>query len=191
MIAHLRGTAHRLSPTEVTVDVAGVGYKVTVPLDAWEELREGQPCMLWISPYIREDRFDLFGFPTKAGKDLFEQLTSIAGIGPKLGVELCAATRVLAQAVTEDDPSPLSSIKGIGKKTAEKLLVELKSFTEKKPDIFGTSAAAHDRNEYDRDAIAALSNLGYDTQTILRTLKDLPKDLRSTEDRVAAALRSL
>lgn len=190
MIAHLRGTVHRLSPTEVTVDVQGVGYKVTVPPNAWEELQEGQPCMLWISQYIREDRFDLFGFPTKAGKDLFEQLTSIAGIGPKIGVELCAATRVLAEAVSEDDPSLLSGIKGIGKKTAEKLLVELKALAEKKPGIFG-SAGARDRHEYDRDAIAALSNLGYDTQTILRALKDLPKDLRSTEDRVAAALRSL
>ena len=116
MIAHLRGTVHRLSPTEVTVDVQGVGYKVTVPPNAWEELQEGQPCMLWISPYIREDRFDLFGFPTKAGKDLFEQLTSIAGIGPKIGVELCAATRVLAEAVSEDDPSSSPVSKGSAKR---------------------------------------------------------------------------
>lgn len=190
MIAHLRGIVHRLEATDVTVEVSGVGYKVTVPVDTWDDLKEGEPCMLWIFSYIREDRFDLFGFPTRARQQLFEQLISIPGIGPKMGIELCSATQIMNQAVLENDPVPLTGIKGIGKKTAEKLLLELKALVEKKPDILGPATPGK-RHEYDRDAVAALSNLGYDTQTILRALKDLPKDLASTEERVAAALRSL
>ena len=193
MIAHLRGTVHRLDPPEVTVDVAGVGYLVRVPLDVWENLQEATPAMLWISTYVREDRFDLFGFPDRAGRTIFEELINIPGVGPKLGLELCAVPRgMLLQAIQEENVSILTSIKGIGKKTAEKLLLELKSLLERKPGIFGTvQPGEHTRSEFDQDAISALSTLGYDTPRIIRALKELPNDLKSTEDRVAAALRSL
>ncbi len=193
MIAHLRGTVHKLDPMEVTVDVAGVGYKVSVPLDVWETLEEAQPTMLWISAYIREDRFYLFGFADRAGKTLFEEFIAIAGIGPKMGLELCSVPRnMLFQAVEQNDANLLTNIKGIGKKTAEKLLLELRSLVEKKPSILGTgSGSAKGRPEFDQDAVAALSGLGYDMPTIMRALKDLPVELHSTEERVAAALRTL
>jgi holliday junction DNA helicase RuvA len=192
MIAHLRGTVHRMDPGEVTVDVAGVGYKVGVPLDVWDQLEEGQQRMLWITSYIREDRFDLFGFPDRAGKTLFDEFLKLPGVGPKLALELCAVPRsLLSQAVRDDDPALLSTIKGVGRKTGEKLLVELKSLGEKRPEIFATPAGTPARSEFDQDAIAALTALGYDSQTALSALKDLPPTLQSTEERVAAALRSL
>ena len=192
MIGHLRGIVHRLDIGEVTVDVGGVGYQLQMPVNAWEELEEAAPAMLWVSPYVREDRFELYGFPDRAGRTLFEELIAISGIGPKMGLELCAVPRdLLLQAVHTEDPKILSSIKGIGKKTAEKLLLELKSLLEKKPDLLGSPRAGPLRAEYDQDAVAALSTLGYDTPTILRALKDLPEELGTTEERVAAALRSL
>ncbi|NOS66950.1 MAG: Holliday junction branch migration protein RuvA [Candidatus Peribacteraceae bacterium] len=192
MIAHLRGTVHKLDPGEATVDVAGVGYRVSVPLDVWDELKEAEPRMLWVSTYVREDRFDLYGFADRDGQILFEELIKLSGIGPKLGLELCAVPRsLLLQAMNENNVSLLTSIKGVGKKTAEKLLVELRSLGERKPQIFMVKGMAVARGEFDQDAIAALTALGYDSATAIHALKDLPPDVKTTEERVAAALRSL
>ncbi|MBI2636293.1 Holliday junction branch migration protein RuvA [Candidatus Peregrinibacteria bacterium] len=192
MIAHLRGTVHKMDPGEATVDVAGVGYRVTVPLDVWDELKEAEPRMLWISAYIREDRFDLYGFADRDGQILFEELIKLSGIGPRLGIELCAVPRaMLRQAMEEQNARLLTGIKGIGKKTAEKLLLELRSLAERKPQIFTVRGAGAVRGEFDQDAIAALTALGYDSATVVRALKDLPATADTTEERVAAALRSL
>ena len=193
MISSLRGTVHKGPLGEVTVDVQGVGYRIKVPLNIWETLQEGDQRLLWISTYVREDRLDLYGFPDASGRSLFEELTSLQGIGPKLGLELCAVPKdLLMQAIGQDDASILQSIKGIGKKTAEKLLLELKSLAEKQPDLLrsatGSSTMGH---QYDQDAVEALKTLGYDAPTILETLRNLPKDMKTTEERVAAALRAL
>ncbi len=194
MIATLRGTVHKMDTGEVIVDVQGVGYKVTVPLDVWDALTEAEQTMLWVSTYVREDRFDLYGFRDRAGRTMFEEFIKLSGIGPKMGLELCAVPRsMLLQAVHLNDDKLLSNVKGVGKKTAEKLLVELRSLVEKMPDLLGSASEGGSvaRNEFDRDAISTLASLGYDMQTITRTLKDLPPDLKTTEERVAAALRSL
>lgn len=192
MIAHLRGAVHRLDPGEVTVDVSGVGYRVSVPLDVWDQLKESEPRMLWVTTYVREDRLDLFGFADRAGRTLFDEFLKLPGVGPKTALELCAVPRSLfAEAARSNDPALLQHIKGIGKKTAEKLLVELKSLHEKKPHIFESAGGSPTRGEFDQDAISALTALGYDAQTIIHTLKALPEALGTTEERVAAALRSL
>jgi Holliday junction DNA helicase RuvA len=94
-------------------------------------------------------------------------------------------------AITKEDPTPLTGIKGIGRKTAEKLLLELKSLSEKHPDLFVGAEAGERPATIDPDAVAALEALGYDAPTIAHALKALPKDLVTTEERVAAALRSL
>jgi Holliday junction DNA helicase RuvA len=191
MIAHLRGTVHKMDPGEVSVDISGVGYRVSVPVDVWDNLPEAEPAMLWISTYVREDRFELFGFADRGGRTLFEELMKISGIGPRMGLEMLAVPRtMLADAVGRDDVSMLTNIKGVGKKTAEKLLIELRSLGERKPEVFAVVGGAT-RSEYDQDAIAALTALGYDSSTVTRVLKELPPDLASTEERVAAALRSL
>ncbi len=174
------------------MDVQGVGYRVCVPLDVWEKLPEFAPASLWISSYIREDRFDLYGFLDRAGQVLFESLIRLSGIGPKLGLELCAVPKaLLLRAVQEQDAGLLKNVKGVGKKTAEKLLVELKSLLEKSPGLLGTPDVSELPHEFDQDAIAALTSLGYDSPAAVDALKRLPPDLKSTEERVAAALRSL
>ncbi len=192
MIAHLRGSVHKMDPGEATVDVSGVGYRVHVPLDVWDDLREAEPRMLWISTYVREDRFDLYGFADRDGLMLFEELLKLTGIGPKLGLELCAVPRMmLKQAMDEQNPGLLQTIKGVGRKTAEKLLLELRSLAERKPGIFQTHGTISTRGEFDQDAISALTALGYDSATAIHALKDLPPTVKTTEERVAAALRSL
>ena len=156
------------------------------------EIEDGMSTKLWISPYIREDRFDLFGFLDHSGQMLFEALIKLSGIGPKTALELCSVPRpLLLKAVEEKSPQILASIKGIGKKTAEKLLLELCSLVEAHPLILGSKSAEGLSGAFDQDAIAALTQLGYDSPTVMHVLRNLPSTLGSTEERVAAALRSL
>ena len=191
VFAHLRGTIGKGSVNEVSVDVNGAGYRVAVPVDTWDRLVEGEVATLWISTYVREDRFERFGFLDAATRTLFEELTQISGIGPRTGLELCGVPRgVLMNAIQENDHAHLQSIKGIGKKTAEKLLVELKSLAERHPGLF-TGDPGSMGARFDPDAIAALAQLGYSQADAARALEAVPQDLRTTEERVTAALRSL
>ncbi len=191
MFAHLRGTIGKGALGDVSIDVGGVGYRLAVPLDTWDTLTDGETAMVWVSTYVREDRFDLFGFIDEATRTLFEELTQISGIGPRTGLELCGVPRgLLLKAIQENDHTPLTSVKGIGKKTAEKLLVELKSLAERHPMLF-TSDARTMGAKFDPDALAALAQLGYNHADAVRALESVPKELRTTEERLTAALRSL
>lgn len=194
MIARLHGTIHRLHVDRIIVDVQGVGYEVAVGSDAWEWLGDGRQQTVWVFTYVREDRLDLFGFRDAAVRSLFALLLQLPGIGPKVSLELCAIPReVLAHAIELSEPKMLSSVKGVGPKRAAKLLVELQGMAEKHPELLGPATAAHAsaRQQYDADAVAALTALGYDASTIMRALKALPDGLTTTEERVTSALRSL
>lgn len=192
MIASLRGLISKHDLGEVEVGVHGVGYRVRVPVHSWEQLPEGKEMKLFITSYVREDRFDLYGFTDRQTKLLFEELIERQGIGPKLGLELCAVSRsLLRQAMDENDPGILTSIKGIGRKTAEKLLIELRTLGEKYPHMFQSSDGKMIASSFDADALAALIQLGYNRSEVMSVLSDLPKDLETTEARVTAALRSL
>ncbi len=175
------------------MDVNGVGYGVRLPVSAWAALPDGDVATVWISTYVREDRLDLFGFADSPTRTLFEELIERPGIGPRTALEICAVPRsLLSRAIAEQDAGLLTSVKGIGKKTAEKLIVELKEVAEKHPDVFEFVSARHDTPaRFDRDAIAALTQLGYSTSEVLKVLETLPSELATTEDRVTAALRSL
>ena len=191
MISHLKGIVSKGSPGEATVDVNGVGYKISMPLNEWDEILDGSAELIQVSTYVREDRFELFGFIDPLSRRLFEDLIQLNGIGPRMGLELCAVPRsMLLSAVDQNDAAVLTAIKGIGRKTAEKLLLELKSLAEKHPEVFasvgGTMAA-----RFDADTVAALTQLGFSTPDVLKVLEQLPKDLTTTEDRVTAALRNL
>jgi len=194
MIARLHGTINRLQPNKIIIDVAGIGYLVTVGSDAMEWLKDGHEQTVWIHTYVREDRLDLFGFQNEITRGLFDLLLQQSGIGPKVAMELCAIpSEVLAHAVEQNEPKLLSSVKGIGPKRATKLLIELRGLAEKHPELIGPSAAggSNSQQQYDNDAVAALTALGYDASTIMQVLRELPSDLTTTEERVTEALRSL
>jgi len=193
MISSLRGTIRKGTPGDITVDVQGVGYSVAAPLDVWDNIKEGEVMELKIVTVVREDRFDLYGFTDAASRALFRAGIAMPGIGPKLALEICSVPRhMLLMAVEQQDVKLLTSIKGVGKKTAEKLLVDLKSLMEKQPEIFAQEhGTVVNMGMTDDDAIEALRSLGYDTATILNTLKSLPEECKTSEQRVAAALRSL
>ncbi len=178
----------------VALDVSGVSYLLTVPHPVWDELEQGAKATLIVHTYVREDRLDLYGFHSPEQRSLFLALINITGIGPKIALELCSIPlSTLSRAVSHDDSEMLVAIKGIGRKTAEKLLVDLKSLFEKHPEWLSISSLGNEVHpaNVDSDAIAALTSLGYDQHTVLHALKRLPVSLKKTEERVAAALRSL
>jgi Holliday junction DNA helicase RuvA len=164
MIAHLRGTLLVKHPNVIVIDVNGVGYEVVIPVSAFSSLPEkGQPVELHIHTHVREDALALFGFLTAADKALFEKLITVSGIGPKLAITTLSGLTApdLVNAIRAGAIEQLVRIPGVGKKTAERMVLELRD----KLDLAGlperTAAAprsAFDPNE--QDVISALMNFG-------------------------------
>ncbi len=164
MIAHLRGTLLEKHPNAVIVDVQGVGYEVTIPVSAFSSLPEkGQPVQLHIHTHVREDALALFGFASAADKALFEKLITVSGIGPKLAVTTLSGltSADLVNAIRSGAVEQLVRIPGVGKKTAERMVLELRD----KLDLAGLPArtetvpkSTFSANE--EDVISALMNFG-------------------------------
>ena len=163
MIAHLRGDVLRKSPQEVVVDVAGVGYRVLIPVSTFYRLPgEGEPVRLLVHTHVREDMLALFGFSTHGEQALFERLIEVAGVGPKLAVNILSGIEAgeLADALRGSDVARLTRIPGVGKKTAERLVLELK---DKMPRLAAGADAveAPPTGRAREDLTSTLVNLGY------------------------------
>ena len=163
MIAHLRGDILRKSPQEVVVDVGGVGYRVLIPVSTFYRLgAEGEPVRLFVHTHVREDMLALFGFSTRGEQGLFERLIEVAGVGPKLAVNILSGIEAgeLAEALRGSDVARLTRIPGVGKKTAERLVVELK---DKMPRLAAAAEAADapPAGGLKEDLASTLVNLGY------------------------------
>lgn len=164
MIAHLKGVVLEKGPTEVIVDVHGVGYRVAMSLLSLSRLPEnGAEVSLRIRTVVREDAFDLYGFLSAVEEDLFLQLTSVSHVGPKMGIAVLSGLEVdeLVAAIAKGDVARLTKIHGVGKKTAERLVLELKD----KAKLMGSSAAPAAKGTKKAspksDLVSALVNLGY------------------------------
>src|ERR1700741_4699724 len=129
MIAHLSGTLLTKQATSVILDVGGVGYEVTIPLSTFYDLEDiGKPVQLRIYTHVREDTLQLFGFKTIRERELFLKIISVSGIGPKLGITLLSGMSAddLIASIRTNDLARLTLIPGIGRKTAERLVIELR-----------------------------------------------------------------
>ncbi|MGE5569401.1 MAG: Holliday junction branch migration protein RuvA [Rhodospirillales bacterium] len=164
MIAHLRGTLLEKHPNQAVVEAGGVGYDVAIPISTYSALPEaGREVCLRIHTHVREDTLALFGFLTREEKLLFERLISVSGIGPKLAITVLSGLPAadLATAVRAGDVSRLVRIPGVGKKTAERIVLELR---DKLPDSAEAAAAAPGAGAaltaLDQDVLSALLNLG-------------------------------
>lgn len=165
MIAHLRGVLLEKHPNAVIVDVQGVGYEVTIPISAFSSLPEkDQPVRLHIHTHVREDALALFGFLSAADKALFEKLITVSGIGPKLAITAMSGLTAadLASAIKSGSIEQLVRIPGVGKKTAERMVLELRD----KMDLLGVPArseASGPKSSFspgEEDVISALMNFG-------------------------------
>jgi Holliday junction DNA helicase RuvA len=157
VIAHLRGKLAHKDPARVIVDVNGVGYEVLVPLTTFTALPEtGADVSIDIHTHVREDIIALYGFSTRRERTIFEKLMTISGIGPKLAVTILSGGSVeeLITAIKRGDLARLTAIPGVGKKTAERIILELK-------DKLQDFAEGPQKSSVEVDVLSALENLGY------------------------------
>jgi len=165
VIAHLRGRVLEKHPNRLVVDVNGVGYDVFVPLSTFYGLGDaGSEIVLRIHTHVREDALALYGFATTLEQDLFERLISISGIGPKLALAVLSGIEPLElmRAIERGDVARLTNIPGVGKKTSERIVLELK---DRLPRVQAAAAAADaavaEPSTVRDDVLSALVNLGY------------------------------
>jgi Holliday junction DNA helicase RuvA len=179
MIGYLHGQLLKASPERLLLDVQGVGYEVHIPLSTWYEIekRRDEPVSLFIHTHMREDGIALFGFWTEREKLLFERLIAVSGIGPRLArVALSGmAPDDLLGAIASGDVARLATIPGVGKKTAERMVLELKDkmreLAAELPDTVVTASGAADQ-----DVVSALVNLGYKSSLAERAVGDVRRE---------------
>jgi len=187
MIACLSGTVRHKGLNALVVDVSGVGYKVLVTTETALEVAPSSPIFLWTHLVVRETSLELFGFLDKETLDTFELLITISGIGPKSALSILnvATPSMLRQAVASGDTTYLTRVSGIGKKNAEKIVLELKD----KLKITKEDRGVDMRSE--GDALEALVSLGYNERDAREALKRVPKETEGASERVKAALKLL
>ena len=196
MITFLQGVLVERHPTRAVVDVGGVGYEVSIPLSSFDRLpAENQPCRILTYDHVREDVHQLFGFMSEGERRMFVLLMTVSGIGPKLALSTLSgmSVRDLKKSVAEGDVKRLSSISGIGKKTAERVVVELR---DKISVGEALEAASEDRalapgDMKARDAILALIALGYkrnESQEMVRAVMEGSTADLTVEDVIRKAL---
>ncbi len=160
MIAHLRGRLLNKQPNQAIIEAGGVGYDLTISIPTFTELpNAGGEVALHVHTHVREDALALFGFLRAEEKKLFEKLIDVSGIGPKLAITILSgmSTEFMVAAIRGNDIAQLTKIPGIGKKTAERMVLELRD----KLDAFGAVPAAAKTTPVEEDVLSALVNLGY------------------------------
>ncbi len=198
MIAYIQGIVAEKNPTRAVIDVNGIGYEILVPISSYERIGAvGETAKLLTYLHVREDILQLFGFSTQDEREMFLLLISISGIGPKsaLGIISSIATKDLKHAIAHEDLNLLTAVPGIGKKTAQRIVVELKDKVAKLGAISdagsrtipsGTSAIAD-------EAMMALISLGYHKsiaeKAIVKALQDNKDKELSLQDLIKTALR--
>ncbi len=182
MIVFLDGVLEEKEPTRVVVNVHGLGYEAAIPLSSYDRLPEtGQRVRLLTVPVVREDAHLLFGFMTADERDAFLQLTSVNGIGPKLGLAVLSglSVRDLKAAIAGGDVKRLSGISGIGKKTAERLVLEMRDKLGKGEMLVALAGgdSASPANARLRDALLALISLGHKQADAQRMVQAIASDI--------------
>lgn len=199
MIGHIRGVLLDKTTQEVLVEAGGVGYEISLTMPAWYDLADVlQEVSIWTHLVVREDVQQLYGFRDKDERLMFRELIRVSGIGPKVAQAILSGMEIsdLISAIRNDEVAALVKMPGIGKKTAERLIIELQDRL-KLLDFGGAVGAQTDMvgsapnaNRQVEEAEQALVALGYKSVDTKRMLKSLPSDCKTAEDMVRFALRS-
>ncbi|NQU83621.1 MAG: Holliday junction branch migration protein RuvA [Parcubacteria group bacterium] len=184
MVSSLRGKIiHKFNDSGVIViEVGGVGYGVAVRSSSFFELKKSGDIFLFIHEHIREDARDLYGFETADELKFFKKLVGVSGVGPKMALNILSlrTTKDLCKAIEKGDIGFLTELKGVGKKIAQKIILELKG-----------KLVDGETSPEDDEIIDALKNLGYSFGEAREAIKKIPKDMKSTEDRLRESLKHL
>lgn len=200
MITYLKGKVAAALPTQAVIDVNGVGYEVLIPLSSYDKLPQaGQPVEILTHLHVREDAHVLYGFMSSAERDLFRLLVNhVTGIGPKLGLAVLSGMSVTSfkAAVVNGDVASLAKISGLGKKTAERIVLELKDKVGVAAawEAASASHAPSPEDELVNEAVLALIALGYkqvDAHRTIRSLVETHSAATTSEELVKLALKKL
>jgi holliday junction DNA helicase RuvA len=190
MIASLHGQIKAVRSDSIIVDIGGVGYQVHVPGPLLSELAHvGQTVDLYTHTHVRENELALYGFRSLEELDLFTLLIGVSGIGPRTGLAILStfAPETLRDAIARGDALALTRIPGIGRKTAQRLVLDLKDKIGAPSDL----AVVTSLNAADADVINALTALGYSVAEAQSALATIPQDVQELDERILATLRSL
>lgn len=186
MIGYIKGKIIHLKDKFIIIDVSGVGYKVFVSAENITKYKTGQEVYFWTYTAVRENAIDIYGFESNEEQDFFELLLDVSGIGPKsaLSILSVAPIETLKKAIATGDKSYMNKVSGIGHKTAEKIIIELKDKL--------LSYKTEDGENYlqdESDIVEALKALGYSTSDSREALKQIPSNIEGTNNRVREALK--
>ncbi|HEV7424380.1 MAG TPA: Holliday junction branch migration protein RuvA [Candidatus Paceibacterota bacterium] len=188
MIGSIKGKIILKTDKFLILEAGGVGYKISVSPDTLSKSKKtGEEIMLWIHTHVREDIFDLYGFLERQELEFFEMLINVSGIGPKGALAILGITSIgtLRKAIGTGDTSYLTKISGIGKKTAEKIVIELRDKVAS-----GMSEESGNSLQGELDALEALKSLGYSQNEAREALKKVPTDM-NTNGKIREALKIL
>jgi holliday junction DNA helicase RuvA len=189
MIAFLEGKVAEQLGDLIVIDVAGVGYGLWVTQEDWGHLAVGSDAKLYVYEHIREQSFDLYGFSSLTTKKLFEQLLSVNGVGPKMALAILSvgSGKEVSQAIAESNVRFLQAASGVGKKVAERVVVDLKDKVGVSSSDYTSFLGSPSVNRFD-EAQAALVSLGYTAQDAAYALENIDPSL-SSEERIKLALK--
>ena len=196
MIAFLRGTLVEKTPVNILLDVNGIGYELAIPLSTYDALpATGEPLRILAHLHVREDAWQLFGFATAAEKSAFLLLLNVNGIGPKVALNTISGITIpeLHKAILDGNVKRLGAISGIGKKTAERIIIELKDKIHPLPAHASRASGGAKTSPALGDTLLALTSLGYPQETarkLVQTALDTGADANNTEALLKAALAS-
>ena len=187
MIGHLEGVVKKTTGGYAIVSVGGVGYKVAMTKETLSGLSNQKTASLWTHLAVRENALDLYGFADESELRVFELLLTVSGIGPKSALAILdvASVAALRSAISQGNAGYLTTVSGIGKKTAEKIVLELK-------DKIGTEdGGAVQALRGDEEALEAMRSLGYSQSEAREALRKIPQDISNSSDRLREALKLL
>ena len=188
MIAYVRGVLAEKGPDRVVIEAGGVGYELLIPVSTFDRLpKEGGEAKLLAWHCVREDDEALFGFAPKEEREMFLKLTQVSGVGPKIALAILSGSSIgeLSLAIASGNAKRISSIKGVGKKTAEKICVELKDKVNAIEALAATSrrgGAEGEKAPMLRDAVLALTALGFNDETANKMVSKVLADNPSVKD---------
>lgn len=178
MIGYINGLIIDKSEKSLLVLAQSIGYNVTVTTDVTSRSKVDEKIQLFIYTAVKEDDISLYGFAKKEELTFYKQLISVSGIGPKMAMDILGTpTHLTKQAILSGDAAMLTKIKGLGKKTAERLILELKN----KVDYVIIPGKSGFTSLYNEEAVMALESLGYEKFQIIKALSELPKEITETE----------
>ena len=188
MISRIRGTIIHKTEKSVIIDVSGIGYKISAGSDTLAKIKNKEQVSLWTHQHVREDSLDLYGFLDRDELEFFEMLIDISGIGPKSALSIIgvAPIETLKKAIASGDTSYMTKVSGVGKKTAEKIILELRD----KLSALGHKAP-YGELSVELDVIEALKSLGYSQNEAREAIKKVPSSITDASARVKESLKIL